>query len=1465
MKKQPLLLLTGLCFALSAYKPCQAQNAFSGISFCDSSYIILDTAGIVSVNGNVLAQNAWRFGLNIHNAGTIRLNDTLWCQTGKLFLTSTNALGDEDLGEEYTYTVAVQKPYGTLQGIDSARNKAIAGDSSVYFATLATDGQTVLYKDISVLQSANVSQGRLLLNKNEIFLSDTVMDWFDYGMLTGEDSQGLHAVYDSLYYNADSAGRVVVYKLVKSGSDLTNSGNLGVQMSGNLNYVRTIRRHYPLTDVTNGGLRHHFVLNAYGFISKSDSALAMPDSLNLRYRNVDMGTFEEDSLAIFTRKDGSASWEYLAGNVQADLNLVGGGPTTIVTAPGEETTLAERHCDHLPQVFAGPDRSVCYGTNYIINPVYQEYNDYTIGRYLWKSDLDITDQAGNMTISLPADTLGTYQFIIAITDQRACRNADTINISIIEGPRPGIAFPDNNRNTFCAGDTVHLLNNSTPTGTDPIVDYHWDLGVYGTSADSTVDQAWQQTGVQRITLEAISALGCRADTQRMIHVYSYPVVDFRAGTNCENTEVELTNLSVADTANGDHLRYAQWILADTTLDRDAGAGEDLGLRWDFPAYGIQNVQLTVTSSAGCQSVTDKELLIPRPSIPGFTVDGLCAGQALTFTNTTLPGDGTPIFNWNFGDGSANAQTVSLTEPVEHTYTEDGSYNVILTVITTANCRDTFVRPILISRPLHADFEFTSACSGQLVGFTNLSETADSVYWNFGQGRFSNLLNPVVSFSGDGVFPVSLSVWSVDGCESSVTKNVSIWPLPTPSYSASSICFGQPAVFNNTSFGATSYQWDFGDGGTSMERNPSHLYLNFQPTYPVRLIAQSAQGCTDTLFSDYTIRPLPVTNIPADIIETCGNSYLLDGGSNVSFLWQDNSTSPTHLATSSGRYTLVVRNAEGCQRTQVVDVTLSGRVLPNLGPDRNECGKALLKPGNSSFQFQWSDGTTYPELLVTETGQYAVTITDPAIATADNPAQCIGYDTVNLTILPLPLVDLADTYTSCAGFPVLLNAGAFPTVVWNGTTNQNPLPVNASGIYRVTITGTNGCQNADTTEVTIYPAPNVYTTNFDITACNTARLAYLATDGIEWLWSTGSSTSEAAVNYSGEVWAQVENSFGCTRRDTFRVLVNTIDPIRLGSDTAICTGKTLRLDGGYDTYTYRWGNHLTTRTIEVSEAGIYTVTGTNNVGCTASDTILVSIKTAPVVILGNDIQICMNDTLTLNATNANSVYQWETTSGFTSSRPTYETIMADTISVLVTNTNGCSAADTIVVSQTDYTLITNFVAPSDGKAHDTLYFVGLCSPEPVVYTWSFGNGGRAEGAETSCIYTQPGTYTATLHASNGICSGTDSKEILIEGYNKYYLIGQGMYDNAFSFKGIAEGNLYPNPNGGTFFFDLSLTDELETQLLLFDMQGRLLDLRHIGKTTHFTAEYNYTQLQAGIYFLRAIAGSSQKVYKIVITR
>lgn len=146
-----------------------------------------------------------------------------------------------------------------------------------------------------------------------------------------------------------------------------------------------------------------------------------------------------------------------------------------------------------------------------------------------------------------------------------------------------------------------------------------------------------------------------------------------------------------------------------------------------------------------------------------------------------------------------------------------------------------------------------------VDFTNLSSNAVAFAWDFGDGTISQLTNPYHIYTQNGSYTVTL-VANGDGGSSSVSQTVIITNILVPiadfSFYISSTTPGL-VDFTNTSSYANSYSWDFGDGTTSTDVNPSHIYLQ-NGNYTVTLEATGDGG------SNSTSNSFDITNVPTEI-------------------------------------------------------------------------------------------------------------------------------------------------------------------------------------------------------------------------------------------------------------------------------------------------------------------------------------------------------------------------------------------------------------------------------------------------------------------------------------------------------------------------------------------------------------------------------------------------------------------------
>jgi len=309
----------------------------------------------------------------------------------------------------------------------------------------------------------------------------------------------------------------------------------------------------------------------------------------------------------------------------------------------------------------------------------------------------------------------------------------------------------------------------------------------------------------------------------------------------------------------------------------------------YTTGGTFNVILVATGIGGSNS-TNKSVTILFP-VPGanftFTGTNNPAPCVVTFTSNST---NSTSYLWDFGDGT---QTSTLQNP-QHTYTTGGTFNVQLTATGVGGSNSiTKSVTILYSAPV-ANFTFSGANNPApcTVAFTNTSTNSTSYLWDFGDGtQISTVQNPQHIYTTGGTFNVHLIATGAGG-SNSITKNVTIlYSAPVANFTFSGANNPAPCLvtFTNTSTNATSYYWNFGDGGTSIATNPQYTYTT-SGTFNVQLTASNAGGSNSITKSVIIQNPILGTNVTfnnpifTDIYVTLnGTTLTITPGGSVTFL------------------------------------------------------------------------------------------------------------------------------------------------------------------------------------------------------------------------------------------------------------------------------------------------------------------------------------------------------------------------------------------------------------------------------------------------------------------------------------------------------------------------------------------------------------------------------------------------------
>jgi uncharacterized repeat protein (TIGR01451 family)/gliding motility-associated-like protein len=501
---------------------------------------------------------------------------------------------------------------------------------------------------------------------------------------------------------------------------------------------------------------------------------------------------------------------------------------------------------------------------------------------------------------------------------------------------------------------------------------------------------------------------------------------------------------------------------------------------------------------------------------------------------------------------------------------------------------------------------------------------------------------------------SVKVTNFFGCIGYDTINVVINPNPIVNLGPDTTLCSGPLVLDAGNVGA-SYQWSTGASTRTVS-------VNQTGTYAV-LVSNSFCSMSDTVFVNF--KPTTViVNLGPDTIQ-CGGQKIFDAGNpGYSYLWNTGATSRTITATISGTYSVKVTSPIGCAGSDSVNLTIKAAPIVDLGPDIIQCGGTIfLNAGNPGSVFQWSTGATTQTINVTSSGTYSVYVL--------GTSGCEEWDTIDITINPLPIVNLGSDSTRC-GETVTLDAGnPGSTYAWNTGASTQSIVVPISGTYYVIVTDSLGCSNSDTTNVNFISFLMVDLGEDEI-FCGGSIVLDASNSGSEYSWNTGDTTQTITADSTGIYMVRVENQYGCLGYDTIDLVFNTPPFVNLGPDTSLCAAAYL-LDAGNPGASYLWNTGDTTQTATVKNSGKYTVFVTNGAGCSAVDTVLITLREVPVVNLGRDTMACGSN-YSIDAGNPGSTYAWNTGA----SSQSIVVITPATYSVKVTNAAGCSASDTVTV-------------------------------------------------------------------------------------------------------------------------------------------------------------------------------------------
>jgi gliding motility-associated-like protein len=782
--------------------------------------------------------------------------------------------------------------------------------------------------------------------------------------------------------------------------------------------------------------------------------------------------------------------------------------------------------------------------------------------------------------------LNSGVYFVSANDTNGCLKTDSI---LIETSGLVDIVPDTEM--ICPEDSVQLIADSA------LLAYNWNTG------ETTQSIFADTAGIYTVT--GTDSIGCQYSDSTDVQFYSVVEVD----------------LGADDT-----------LCLGATVVLDAGPGYN-SYNWDDSSNNqvravsqSNNYSVTATDQNGCSSSdTINVYFDPGEQFNLGNDTAICPTDSIQLSTPANQ----QAYSWNTGDTTQSISvqsgtfSVSVTNSRGCTYSD--SINISFRTPPTVSLGSDlhYCENTTFSQPVDPGFGFNSYLwyDGTTSQVNNINEQDDTVWVEVTDGF---------------------------GCVGSDTLLVVEDPTPSLSLGGSdSICAGQSKALNAGTAGGSivSYQWSLNNQSTqSINISTSSSIINTSNTdYSVTVT--DTNGCLNSDTFTLVVSPLPEPDLGNDTAYCVGENFqaVLDPGQFNAYSWNTGASSQSiTVGASDSTYSVTVTDANGCSNDDNIRVTENPLPQPNLGADTSICSgvsfNLVLSPGGFE-DYNWSTGSANSSILVTQGGNYTVTVTDIN--------GCVNDDTREINIVPSPQIDLGGDRVLCEDSSFTITLDATPALIgpiynfnWSTSQTTDTIQVDEFGTYSVTVLNSNnGC--VDSASVDFIPfgtvEPNLGDDGFICEGEAVVLNPNIESEGYSYTWSTGANTKTINVTEEGTYWVELNAINGTCQgiRDTVTLDRAQQPVVELGDQIRACDGQVVELlnkQTGFPNTEYYWQDTIQSRSITVTTSGTYRVKAVNQCG-TITDEIS--------VVFDDCYQIFVPDAFTPNGDGVNDEFKAKT--------------------------------------------------------------------------------------------------------------------------------------------------------------------------------------------------------------------------------
>ncbi len=999
------------------------------------------------------------------------------------------------------------------------------------------------------------------------------------------------------------------------------------------------------------------------------------------------------------------SFRWSTGDTSQMININTDGAYSVNVTRGACTATDQVNVSviDIQAINLGRDTTLCEG-----QPFSLAAPTVTNGSYVW------SDGTSQNTLSIVST--GTYWLEVA---QGQCTRRDSIEVEFDQA----IAINLGVDTMICAGQSIVLEDLNATQGsfrwstgdTSQMININTD-GAYSVNVTRGACTATDQVNVSVIDIQAINLGRDTTLCEGQPFSLAAPTVTngsyvWSDGTSQNTLSIVSTGTYWLEVAQGQCTRrdsievefdasFAISLGPDTTLC----AGENLDLsvsagfdeyRWDdasntnmrqINAEGIYNIE--VTQGACVQRDT---IAVNVTTLPTFTLGrdtAVCISSNLVLNS---PVQGFDLL-WSNG-----ASTPMISPAVSGLYTlqiSQGRCTVSDSIVLTI---DTL--PLLLLDSIGM------ACEGETLNLD--AGVANQYFWANGE----NSRNIDVTQSGNFEVRLQNGTCAIEG-----STNINFISLPDFSLGRDTIlCDGQQLSLSSPNV-ALPILWS--DNSTQSE-----LVVSSPNIYWVEI---EDSGCTKR--DSVTVAFDPQLNLFLGNDTTLCESEVLQITTNVTaseYRWSTSETTSNITVTNTGQYVLSATQG-ACSESDTINVSYINLDNLNLGLDRNICqGDTIVLDANigNNLNYQWSDGSTNPQLSISTTGVYTIEV---------GSDRCQVSDTVRIDVDPIFSLVLPSDTIICEGEVIptngLGNRISFVNYQWQGNLVQDPIQgeiIQQGGVYTL-VADRGACVLIDSIDVQIQIAPSLDLGNPQ-TACQGEMINLNArVPNSSYIWSSGEITESISVSADGVYSVNVMNGV-CQVSDSVQITFAPLPEINLGRDTIICEGESINFGDPQGQLVYQWSTGASTPTINVSQPGIYSVMIEDMIGCMNTDEVNLTVN--PVVAFdlgGRDTTLCENQILMLNVPFNAATITWstgETTNDISVNQPA--------IYWAETNLNGCRFRDSIQLIVQELPSLT---MPGDTTICQGDTYIVSPTTNSNQFNWSTGETGPNLRVNTPGLYT-----------------------------------------------------------------------------------------------------------------------------------